>query len=274
MASVRGSRAPGLLLALPVLAFLLLPTLIVVPVALSTSDYLRFPPQGLSLRAVRGFLDDPGWTAAALASLQVALWATAIGLAVGAPAAVAMHRRSFFGKGLLTAVLLAPMIVPAIVMALAFYRFYLAREMTGSLVPIAIAHGVMATPFVFLTVQASLSGLDPALVRSARSCGAGSVAVARHVYLPVIRPGLVAGALFAFSVSVDETVVAIFLQGPEATTLPVKMFTDIQYNLSPKIAVSSALLVSAATLALLVQVLVMLRRRSASSLLPLPGRTR
>jgi putative spermidine/putrescine transport system permease protein len=124
-------------------------------------------------------------------------------------------------------------------------------------------------PYAFLTVRASLAGLNPALVRSASSLGAGAFSVMRFVYLPVIRPGLVAGALFAFSVSIDETVIALFLQSPNATTLPVKMFTDIQYNLTPKIAVSSAMLVTVATLGLLVQVCFTIRRRSVARLLPL-----
>ena len=91
----------------------------------------------------------------------------------------------------------------------------------------------------------------------------------RHVYLPIILPGLISGALFAFSVSIDETVMSLFMQSPGATTLPVKMFTDIQFNLTPKIAVSSALLVSVATIGLLLQVLFVLKRRSSTRMLPL-----
>jgi len=264
-------RRIGLLVSLPVFAFLVAPTLIVIPVALTSTNFIKFPPDQLSFRAISGFLADPAWTGAAVASFQAAGIAIVVGLIAGGSAAVALHRRQFRGKGLLTAIILAPMIVPAIVLALAFYRYFLRIGFTGSILPIGLAHGVMATPFVFLTVRASLTGLNPALVHSASSLGASALSVARHVYLPVVRPGLIAGALFAFSVSIDETVVAIFMQSPSATTLPVKMFTDIQYNLTPKIAVSSALMVTAATIGLLFQVLGMLRRRSTASLMPLPG---
>lgn len=264
-------RRIGLLLSLPVFAFLVAPTLIVVPVALTSSNFIKFPPEHVSFDAVSGFFADPAWTGAALASFQAAGIAIVVGLFAGGLAAIGLHRRQFRGKGLLTAIILAPMIVPAIVLALAFYRYFLRIGFTGSILPIGLAHGVMATPFVFLTVQASLTGLNPALVHSASSLGASALSVARHVYLPVIRPGLIAGALFAFSVSIDETVVAIFLQSPSATTLPVKMFTDIQYNLTPKIAVSSALLVTAATIGLLFQVLGMIRRRSTTNLMPIAG---
>jgi len=264
-------RRIGLLVSPPVFAFLVAPTLIVIPVALTSTNFIKFPPDQLSFRAISGFLADPAWTGAAVASFQAAGIAIVVGLIAGGSAAVALHRRQFRGKGLLTAIILAPMIVPAIVLALAFYRYFLRIGFTGSILPIGLAHGVMATPFVFLTVRASLTGLNPALVHSASSLGASALSVARHVYLPVVRPGLIAGALFAFSVSIDETVVAIFMQSPSATTLPVKMFTDIQYNLTPKIAVSSALMVTAATIGLLFQVLGMLRRRSTASLMPLPG---
>jgi putative spermidine/putrescine transport system permease protein len=169
----------------------------------------------------------------------------------------------------LVGLILAPMIVPTVVLALAFYQFFIAIGMVGSILPIGLAHAVIATPYVYLTTRASLAGLNPALVRSAQSLGAGPLSVLRHVYLPIILPGLISGALFAFSVSIDETVMSLFMQSPAATTLPVKMFTDIQFNLTPKIAVSSALLVSVATFGLLLQVMFVLRRRSTARMLPL-----
>ncbi|MEY9968573.1 putative spermidine/putrescine transport system permease protein [Streptacidiphilus sp. MAP12-16] len=269
MKSASSRFSPALLAAVPVFVFLVVPTLIVVPMAFNQSRYITFPPAHFSLDAVSGFLSDPAWTSAVAASLQAAGIAVGLAVLLGGSAAVALHGRRFPGRNLLTGVILAPMIVPAIVLALAFYQFFTSLGLVGTILPIGLAHAVVATPYAFLTVRASLSGLNPALVRSARSLGAGWLSVARFVYLPVIRPGLVAGALFAFSVSIDETVIALFLQSPSATTLPVKMFTDIQYNLTPKIAVSSAMLVTAATLGLLVQVSFMLRRRSNARMLPL-----
>ncbi|MES4888625.1 ABC transporter permease [Streptomyces sp. NPDC096012] len=269
MTSTRPRFSPALLTAVPVFVFLVVPTLIVVPMAFNQSRYITFPPDHVSLDAVTGFLADPAWTSAVAASLQAAGIAVALAVLLGGTAAVALHGRNFRGRAAVTGVILAPMIVPAIVLALAFYQFFTSAGMVGTILPIGLAHAVIATPYAFLTVRASLSGLNPALVRSARSLGAGWPSVGRFVYLPVIRPGLIAGALFAFSVSIDETVIALFLQSPAATTLPVKMFTDIQYNLTPKIAVSSAMLVTVATLGLLVQVLFTLRRRSTTQMLPL-----
>ncbi|MGW7385578.1 ABC transporter permease [Streptomyces sp. NPDC054794] len=276
MRLTRPRHVSSLIASVPVFVFLVVPTLIVLPVAFTGSRYITFPPKQLSTDAVTGFFGDQAWMAALSASLQAAGVAVVIAVLLGGTAAVALHGRVFPGKAAVTGLLLAPMIVPAVVMALAFYQFFISLDMVGTVLPIGLAHAVIAVPYAFLTVRASLAGLNPALVRSASSLGAGVFSVMRFVYLPVIRPGLVAGALFAFSVSVDETVIALFLQSPDATTLPVKMFTDIQYNLTPKIAVSSAMLVTVATLGLLVQVCFTIRRRSVARLLPLtaPEQTR
>ncbi|MET8680209.1 ABC transporter permease [Streptomyces sp. NPDC004647] len=269
MRSASSRLSPTLLAAVPVFVFLVVPTAIVVPMALNQSRYITFPPDNFSFDAVTGFLGDPGWTSAVLASLQAAGIAVTLAVLLGGSAAVALHGRRFPGLSAASGVILAPMIVPPIVLALGFYQFFNSVGLVGTILPIGLAHAVIATPYTFLTVRASLSGLNPALVRSAQSLGAGVVSVARFVYLPVIRPGLIAGALFAFAVSIDETVISLFLQSPSATTLPVKMFTDIQYNLTPEIAVSSAMLVTIATLGLLVQIFFMLRRRSIARMLPL-----
>ncbi|MEU4040322.1 ABC transporter permease [Streptomyces collinus] len=269
MRLTRPRHVSSLIASLPVFVFLVVPTLIVLPVAFTGSRYIIFPPKQLSTDAVTGFFGDTAWMAALSASLQAAGVAVVVAVVIGGTAAVALHGRTFPGKAAVTGLLLAPMIVPAVVMALAFYQFFISLGMVGTVLPIGLAHAVIAVPYAFLTVRASLAGLNPALVRSASSLGAGAFSVMRFVYLPVVRPGLVAGALFAFSVSIDETVIALFLQSPNATTLPVKMFTDIQYNLTPKIAVSSAMLVTVATLGLLLQVCFTIRRRSAARLLPL-----
>lgn len=269
MRPARPRHVSSLIASVPVFVFLVVPTLIVLPMAFTGSRYITFPPKQLSIEAVTGFFRDQAWMSALSASLQAAAIAVVIAMLLGGTAAVALHGRTFPGKAAVTGVLLAPMIVPAVVLALAFYQFFISVGMVGTVLPIGLAHAVIAVPYAFLTVRASLAGLNPALVRSASSLGAGAFSVMRFVYLPVIRPGLIAGALFAFSVSIDETVIALFLQSPNATTLPVKMFTDIQYNLTPKIAVSSAMLVTVATLGLLVQVCFTIRRRSVARLLPL-----
>lgn len=258
--------SPGgtLLLAasVPIFLYLLLPTLVVIPMALTPKPLLEFPPSGVSLRPFRDLFHDDAWISAGAVSIKVACLAVAIAGVVATMAALALHSTKFAAKGLVQSFILVPIVAPLIVLALADYEFLIKFHLTGTWTGIGLSHSVLAIPYVFLTVQAGLAGLDPALVRSARSLGAGHLSVFRHVYLPAIRPGLAAGALFAFVASFDETVIALFQQGPQATTLPVKMFTDIQYELSPKIAAVAALLVGVATLAFLVQTAVMLSRRS------------
>lgn len=258
----RNGEWPLLLVCLPILAYLLLPTTIVLPMALTKSEFIQFPPQGLSLHSFSDYLHDPAWIASTLTSLKVAALAVGIATIVGTSAAIALHRTSFPGKGVVVGLILVPIVAPLIVLALAYYQFFDRMQMLGSWVPIALAHSVLVTPYPFITVQAGLAGLDPAQVRSAQSLGAGRLNVFRHVYWPIVRSAVLAGAIIAFAVSFDEVVISYFLQSPTATTLPVQMFTSLQFDLTPKIAAVSSLLLGLAAVVLVAQAAVVLRRRS------------
>jgi ABC-type spermidine/putrescine transport system permease subunit II len=255
-----GARTALLLICSPIFVYLLVPTLIVVPMAFTPEALLQFPPGGVSLRPFRALFADPAWVGAGVVSLKAAALAVALGGVVATLAALGMHAARFAGKGAVQGVIMVPLVAPLIVLALADYQFLAPARLVGTWVGIGLAHSVLAVPYVYITTQASLAGLDPALVRSARGLGAGHLALFRHVYLPALRPGLLAGALFAFAASFDEAVIALFLQGPHATTLPVKIFTDIQYDLTPKIAAVASLLVGLATLVFATQAAMLLRR--------------
>jgi putative spermidine/putrescine transport system permease protein len=253
---------------LPVAAFaiglyLLLPTLVVVPMSLTKSQLIQFPPQGFSVHAFTDYFGDAQWIASTITSLEIALLAMAIACTVGVLTAIALHGRRFPGKGVVVGLILSPIVVPLIVLGLADYMFFARLRLIGDWVEIGLAHSLLVTPYVFVTVQASLTGLNPALLRSARSLGARTVSVWRHVYWPAVRPGVLAGAIFAFAVSFDEVVIALFLQSPGATTLPVRMFTSIQYDLTPKIAATATLLLGLAVVALSAQGLLALRAGKA-----------
>jgi ABC-type spermidine/putrescine transport system permease subunit II len=254
--------------ALPIFVFLLLPTVIVAPMSVTPKSQIVFPPGGFSIHAYRSLVQEESWREATLTSLKVASIAIVIGTLVGGTAAIALHGTRFFGKSIVVGICLAPIVAPVIVLALADFQLFASWHILGTVRAIGLAHSVLAAPFVYLTVSASLAGLNPDLVRSAASLGAGPLSLLRHVYLPAISPGLLAGMVFAFAVSFDETVIALFLQGPDATTLPVKMFAAIQYELSPEIAAMSTLLVAISTIVFLVQGLVVLQRRSAARALP------
>lgn len=248
----------------PILLFLVVPTAVVIPMALTPRRYIEFPPSGLSVHAFADVFHDPAWMSAAATSLQVALIAMLVSCFAGATAAIGLHGRKFRGKGMLVGFILMPIVIPLVVLGLAYYQDFARYHLVGTVLGIGIAHSVLATPYTYLTVEASLAGLDPALIRAARSLGAGSLSLLRHVYFPAMRTGLLAGAVLAFAVSFDEAVIALFLQGPQATTLSVKMFTDIQYELTPKIAAVSSMLVGVAMLVLLVYVAALRHQRLAA----------
>lgn len=259
----RDRIAPALLnaAAVPILVFLLLPSLIIVPMALTKGQLIQFPPQWISVHSFGDYLSDPEWMHSTLLSFEVAALAVMLGCITGSTAAIALHGRRFPGKGLVTSVILAPIVVPLIVLALGEYLLFGRLQLVGSWVAIGAVHAVLVTPYVFISVQTSLTAeLNPALIRSARSLGANRISVFRHVYWPAIRPGVISGCILGFAVSFDEVVVALFLQGPQTVTLPVRMFTAIQFELTPKIAASASLFILLATLALAAQGLLMTRR--------------
>lgn len=239
----------------PLLVFLMAPTLIVTPMALTKGNIIQFPPVWISIHAFTDYLSDPEWMADTLISLKIAVLATLVACTVGTSTALALFHLRGPVRGVVSSMVMLPMMAPAIVLALGDYLTLSRVGLVGNWPMIAMAHSLMGAPYVVLSVQTSLSGLNEALVRSARSLGAGDLAVLRHVYWPAIRPGLLAGAVFAFYGSFDEVILSLFLQGPGVVTLPVQMFTSIQYELTPKIAAVSALLVFLAAAALLGQVL-------------------
>jgi len=149
-----------------------------------------------------------------------------------------------------------------VVLALGTFQFFIQIQINGTLAGIALAHAVLGVPYVFLTVRAALSKLDMALVRSAMSLGAGTLDVLRWVYLPAILPALLSGALLVFVVSFDEVVVSLFLSGPGALTLPVKLLTEVQFNLSPTIMAVSALLLAVVVFAVVLGIVMFGVRRT------------
>jgi putative spermidine/putrescine transport system permease protein len=244
----------------PVLVFLLLPSLVIVPMALTKGQMIQFPPVWISVHSFTDYINDPQWLRSTVLSFQVAALAVAIGCVTGSAAAVALHGKRFPGKGLVTGAI----VVPLVVFALGGYLVFARLHMAGGWVAIGLLHGMLVTPYVFISVQTSLlAALNPLLVRSARSLGAGRLAVLRHVVWPAIRPGVLAGGLLGFAVSFDEVVVALFLQGPQAVTLPVRMYTEIQFELTPKVAASASLFLALSVLVLLAQAAVMRRRVAA-----------
>jgi len=227
--------------------FLLLPTLIVLPMSFSGAEMLVFPPSGFSLRWYTRYFSDPAWQAATWHSLVVAIAAALIATVLGTSAAMALVRGRVPLAGMLRSLLLLPMIVPAIVTAVAAFRVFSVVGLTDTLPGLALAHALLGLPFVVINVSAVLRRTDPRIEAAARSLGATPWLAFRRVTLPLILPGVAAGAVFAFLTSFDEVVVALFLTGIDSATLPVQMWSGIRFEINPVVAAVSVLLVALST---------------------------
>lgn len=226
-----------------VLLFLLAPIFVIIPLSFSNSSFLSYPIPGWSLRWYHELFASDDWARATRNSFIVAPLATLIATTLGTLAAVGLARVQFFGKGLLTSLLIAPMVVPIVVVGVSAYLFFARIGLSDSYTGIVLVHAALGAPFVLTTVMATLQNFNQNLVKASLSLGAGPLKTFFRVTLPVIAPGVVSGALFAFATSFDEVVVVLFLAGPAQTTLPRQMFTGIRENISPTIAAVATLLI-------------------------------
>ncbi|CAM5183370.1 Putative spermidine/putrescine transport system permease protein OS=Castellaniella defragrans OX=75697 GN=HNR28_001141 PE=3 SV=1 [Castellaniella defragrans] len=210
------------------LLFLLLPILVIIPLSFNQSSMLLYPIHSYSLHWYDTLFHSDDWIRAAKNSFIVAPSATVIATILGTLAAAGLHRTKFRGKGLLMAVLISPMIVPLVVTGLGIYLFLSPFGLANSYTGLILAHATLGAPFVVTTVSATLQGFDSNLLRASYSLGASPFRTFFRVTLPIIAPGVIAGALFAFATSFDEIVVTLFLAGPTQTTLPREMFTGLR----------------------------------------------
>jgi putative spermidine/putrescine transport system permease protein len=243
--------------ALPVYAalallFLQVPVIIVVLASVTTTSYLTVPPVGFSLQWYWDVLGDNSYIEAIGFSLTLACTATVLSLALGTAAAYALIRRKVPGAEAISAALMAPLVFPAVVVAVALLQYYTLVGVRGTFGALAIAHVLITLPYVMRSVLASMAGSDPSLEEAARTLGADAWTAFFKTTLPLIRPGLVAGAIFSFIVSFDNVPVSIFLVSVRRTTLPVKIFTAVEHGIDPGIAAISTMLIIATGLALVV----------------------
>jgi putative spermidine/putrescine transport system permease protein len=235
-----------------VLLFLLLPILVIIPLSFSDSSFLVYPIPGWSLKWYDNLFTSAEWSRAAHNSFIVAPAATVIATVLGTLAAVGLARTRFPFKGLLMSLLIAPMVVPIVVVAVSTYLYFAPFGLVDSYAGLIIVHAALGAPFVLTTVLATLQGFDHNLVRASQGLGAAPLTTFFRITLPVIAAGVISGALFAFATSFDEVVVTLFLAGPEQVTLPRQMFTGIRENITPTIAAVATLLILFTTSLLLV----------------------
>ncbi|MFC7705528.1 ABC transporter permease [Plastorhodobacter daqingensis] len=231
------------ILAALVMAFLILPVFIVIPMSFSDSRFLRFPPEGFSLRWYESYLRSPEWMRATWVSFKVALMTTALATPLGIAAAYGLHVSRVRFARLFTLALISPLVIPIIILGVGIFYLYVQLNMVNTITGLVLAHTILAMPFVVVTVSSGLQQYDLNQERAARSMGASRFTAFRTVTLPQIRGSIVAGALFAFITSLDEVVIALFISGGENTTLTRRMFTGLRDEIDPTIAAISSLLI-------------------------------
>jgi putative spermidine/putrescine transport system permease protein len=241
------------------LLFLIAPIAIIVVLSFSAADYLTFPPPGLSLRWYQRFFGVPTWRRAIGISVQVAALTTLFATLLGLAAAFALVRGRFRGKGAVYALLLSPAIVPTVITAIGLYFFFVRLRATGSILAMALGHTVLALPVVVVIIAATLQGFDLRLEQAALGLGASRLTALRRVTLPLIAPGVLSAALFAFLTSFDELLIPLFLSGVDAQTLTVRVWNSLVLEVDPTIAAVSSFLIGVTTVVLGVSGL--LRRR-------------
>ncbi|MGA8260112.1 MAG: ABC transporter permease [Arenicellales bacterium] len=250
-----------------VLIFLILPLLVIVPLSFNASPYFTFTqkmlslnPSGYSLQWYQKFFTDPDWINAIKSSFIIAPIATFVATALGTLAALGLSRSHMPYRLTLTSLLILPMIVPLIITATAVFFYFSSLHLVNSFVGIIIAHSILGIPFVVITVTATLSGFDFRLTQAAQSLGANPRYTFFKVIMPLVLPGIISGALFAFMTSFDEVVIVLFLAGPIQRTLPLQMWINLRYNIDPTILAVATLIILLSICMLLT--LELLRRRN------------
>ena len=253
-----------------VFIYLIAPLFVIFPLSFSHDEFLifseemkRLDPDGFSTRWYKDMVwgtKNP-WGLAAKNSLMIAFFATIGSVLIGTLAAVGLSSRHMPYKGVIMAILISPMIVPLIISGVAIFFFMAKVGLAATHTGIVLAHIILGTPFVVITVTATLSGFDHSVTRAASSLGSTPFNTFMKITLPLITPGVISGGLFAFVTSFDEVVVVLFLAGLENTTIPIQMWIGLREQLSPTILAVATCLIVLSTLMLVTAEL--LRRRSA-----------
>lgn len=237
-----GAAALGLYVG-AVFFFLILPTFVVLPLSLSAGDFLAFPPPGWSLRWYASYFGQAAWLHATLLSFEVAVVTTVVSTVLGTLAAYGVLRGRLRRRALVVSLVVSPIIVPPIVIGVAIYGLLARWDLIGRFLGLVVGHSIGSIAYVMVIVSATLAGFDRSLERAAMSLGAGPLLTFRRVTFPLIRAGVISGAVFAFIHSFDEVVITMFISGVHVQTLPLKMWEDIRNQIDPTIAAVSSMLI-------------------------------
>ncbi|MGI8399640.1 ABC transporter permease [Agrobacterium deltaense] len=225
-----------------VVLFMVIPILAILPLSFNGSQFLAYPMRGTSTQWYAELVSSPKWSHAIWNSLVIGFAAAVVATVLGTIAALGLWWNDFRGKALLTALLLSPMVVPVVVFGVGLSLFLGPLGLVRNYGSIILAHAALGSPFVVITVGAALASYDKNLTRAALGLGASPLYAFRRIMLPLITPGVLSGAVFAFATSFDEVVVVMLIGGPEHRTLPREMFSAIRENLSPTIAAAATVM--------------------------------
>ncbi|MED3562465.1 ABC transporter permease [Bacillus xiapuensis] len=239
---------------------LISPILVIIPMSFSSSSFFEFPIPGYSFKWYLSFFHNEEWVVGLIRSLSIAFFTAILSTILGVMASLAVTRLNFYGKKVFMSLMVAPMIIPVIITGVALYHSFAPLNLTNTFTGLVLAHTVLAIPIVFVTVTASLQGMDRNLEWAAMGLGSTPIGTFFKVTLPLIRPGVLSGALFAFIISFDEVVVTIFLGGSSTKTLPIAMWENLRIQVDPTMAAVSSILILITITLFLGQELVSVRK--------------
>lgn len=244
---------PIYLLGLLMLALLLLPLVLSLLVAFTPGETIEVPsPTTWSLRWFERFFNDPIWQTGAVNSVLIALMTVGISLTAGTTAAIAFERHEFPARRAINLFIIMPLFVPPVVLGIQNLAWYQRLGLWGSLLSLALAHSLWATPLVFMVMRSALRGVDQRLEEAALGMGASPLAVFWRITFPLIFPGILVSAFFAFIISLNEFIMALFLATPKTQTISTMIYPQLRYNLSPLVAAASTVLLGLTLLVLVV----------------------
>jgi putative spermidine/putrescine transport system permease protein len=253
------------LIAVLVLGFLVAPVLVVLPLSFSADRYLAFPITGPTTGWYADFFGSDRWLSALLNSIGIAVSSTALSVLLGTMAALGLSHPGLPGRRIIAFFLVAPMILPAVIVGLGIYFVFSQIGLTATYPGLVLAHTTLSVPFVVVAVGAALAVLDRRLFWAAASLGAPPWMRFQRVTFPIIMPGVISGALFAFSISLDEVIVTLFIAGPGQRTLPREMFAATREQLTPTLLAGAGILMLIASLLLVASTWVAARKRRLES---------
>lgn len=226
-----------------IMLLITLPILVIIPLSFSSQITFTFPPPSYSTKWYTAFFENTQWMDGLGRSLTVALLTAIVATVIGTMAAMAVQRLEFPGKKIFTNLIVAPMVIPVVVVGIAMYHTFSLYKLTNTITGLVLAHSILAIPMVFVTISASLKGMDRNLELAAASLGSTPIGVFFKVTLPLMKSAIIASALFAFITSLDEVVVSIFIAGASTKTLPIVMWENMRTQVDPTIAAASTLLI-------------------------------